>query len=149
LNAADRVIRLGSCQRSAAELVRDLPVFCGYIERFLRQFPEYAAWQVERVSLAPHVLQDVRTFGKKSRSERPEGWAVRVYSECRQVGFAAPPVVQRKLAFEQAASLAVKTAGQRGHGLMHERAEIGRMLQRPADNAVSQVARRFAAWGHG
>ena len=60
LNATDRVIRLGSCKRSAAELVRDLPVFCGHIERFLRQFPEYAAWRVERVSLAPHVHQDVR-----------------------------------------------------------------------------------------
>jgi hypothetical protein len=63
----------------------------------------------------------------------------------RQVGFAAALVVQRKLAFEQTASLVVKTAGQRGHGLMQECAEIGRMLQRPADDAVSQVARRFAA----
>jgi hypothetical protein len=56
---------------------------------------------------------------------------------------------QRKLAFEPAVALAVKTACQRGHGLMQEGAEIGRMLQRLADNGVSQVARRFAAWGHG
>jgi hypothetical protein len=60
LNASDRVIRLGSCKRSAAELVRDVPVFCGNIERFLHQFPEYAGWRVECVSLAPHVPQDVR-----------------------------------------------------------------------------------------
>jgi len=60
LNANDRVIRLGSCKRSAAELVRDLPAFCGHTERFLRQFPEYAGWRVERVSLAPHVPPDVR-----------------------------------------------------------------------------------------
>jgi hypothetical protein len=60
LNATERIIRLGSCKRSAAELVRDLPVFAGHVERFLRQFPEYAGWRVERVSLAPHVPQGVR-----------------------------------------------------------------------------------------
>jgi len=60
LNATERIIRLGSCKRSAAELVRDLPVFCGHVERFLHQFPEYAGWRVERVSLAPHVPRDVR-----------------------------------------------------------------------------------------
>jgi len=32
---------------------------------------------------------------------------------------------------------------------MQERPKIGGMPQRLADNAVSQVARRFAAWGHG
>jgi hypothetical protein len=58
LNATERIIRLGSCKRSAAELVRGLPVFGGHVERFLHQFPEYADWQVERVS--PHVPQDVR-----------------------------------------------------------------------------------------
>ena len=60
LNATERIIRLGSCKRSAAELVCDLPVFGGHVERFLHQFPEYAGWRVERVSLAPHVPQDVR-----------------------------------------------------------------------------------------
>jgi hypothetical protein len=60
LNAAERIIRLGSCKRSTAELVRDLPVFGGHVERFLDQFPEYAGWRVERLSLAPHVPQDVR-----------------------------------------------------------------------------------------
>ena len=46
--------------RSAAELVRDLPVFGGHVERFLHPFPEYADWRLERVSLAPHMPQDVR-----------------------------------------------------------------------------------------
>jgi hypothetical protein len=41
-------------------LVRDLPVFGGHVERFLRRFPEYAGRRVERVSVAPHVPQDVR-----------------------------------------------------------------------------------------
>jgi hypothetical protein len=54
------VIRLGSCKRSAAELVRDLPVFHGHVQRFLGQFPSYAGWRVERISLAPQVPQDVR-----------------------------------------------------------------------------------------
>jgi hypothetical protein len=45
LNASERIIRLGSCKRSAAELVRDLPVFGGHVERFLHQFPEYADWR--------------------------------------------------------------------------------------------------------
>jgi hypothetical protein len=43
LNATERIIRLGSCKRSAAELARDLLVFGGHVERFLHQFPEYAA----------------------------------------------------------------------------------------------------------
>jgi hypothetical protein len=64
LNATERIIRLGSCKCSAAELVRDLPVFCGHIERLLRQFPEYAGWRVERVSLALHMPSGM--FGKKS-----------------------------------------------------------------------------------
>jgi hypothetical protein len=33
LNATDQVIQLRSCKRSAAELVRDLPVFHGHEQR--------------------------------------------------------------------------------------------------------------------
>jgi len=44
-------------------LVCDLPVFGGHVERFLHQFPEYAGWRVERVSLARTCL---RMFGRKS-----------------------------------------------------------------------------------
>jgi len=60
LNATERIIRLGSCKGSAAELVRDLPAFGGHVERFLHQLPEYPGWRVERVSLPPCVPQDVR-----------------------------------------------------------------------------------------
>ena len=106
------------------------------------------------ISVAPQPQRHHRIFAAlvldEHIHERPQFIVTKpVRYLKRQVGFAAAPVVQRKLAFEQAAALAVKTAGQRGHGLMQERAEIGRMLQRLADNAVSQVARRFAAWGHG
>jgi len=59
-NATVQVIRLGSCKRPAAELIRDLPVFHGHVQRFLRQFPSYAGRRIERVSLAPQVPEDVR-----------------------------------------------------------------------------------------
>ena len=65
------MIRLGSCKRSAAELVRDLPVFHGHVQRFLSQFPSYAGWRVERVSLAPQVPQDVRQVGPSGTTELP------------------------------------------------------------------------------
>lgn len=61
LNEADRVIRFGSCKRSADKLVADVPIFDGHIERFLDQFPEYKAWRIDRVSLAPQVPAAVRT----------------------------------------------------------------------------------------
>lgn len=60
LNETDKVIRFGSCKRSADKLVADVPVFDGHVQRFLDQFPEYNAWRIERVSLAPHVPADVR-----------------------------------------------------------------------------------------
>jgi hypothetical protein len=60
LNTTERIMRLGSCKRLAAELVGDLPIFGGHVERFLHQFPEFAGWRAERVSLAPDVPQDVR-----------------------------------------------------------------------------------------
>jgi len=87
LNATERIIRLGSCKRSAAELVPDLPVFGGHVERFLRQFPDYAGWRVERVPLAPHVPQDVRQEIARQGSlvddlDDLTGGAVSGYSGC-------------------------------------------------------------------
>lgn len=38
----------------------DLSVFDGHIERFLKQFPEYRSWQIERVSLAPVIPDNIR-----------------------------------------------------------------------------------------
>ena len=60
LNAAAKVIRFGSCKRSAANLLAEIPVFDGNIERFLDQFAEYKAWTIERVSLAPEIPAEVR-----------------------------------------------------------------------------------------
>jgi uncharacterized protein len=60
MNEGAGAIRFGSCKRSAVELVADLPIFDGHVERFLNQFPRYRGWRVERVSLAPQVPADVR-----------------------------------------------------------------------------------------
>jgi AAA+ ATPase superfamily predicted ATPase len=60
INENDKVIRFGSCKRSADELIGDLTVFDGHVERFLDQFPRYRSWKVEKVSLAPRVPEDVR-----------------------------------------------------------------------------------------
>ncbi len=60
INGGAGVIRFGSCKRSAGELVPDLPVFDGHVDRFLDQFPHYRSWRVEKVSLAPWVPEDMR-----------------------------------------------------------------------------------------
>lgn len=60
LNEADKVMRVGSCKRSAGDLLGDLPVFSGHVQRFLDQFPAYADWRVERVCLAPLIPEDIR-----------------------------------------------------------------------------------------
>ena len=38
----------------------DLSVLDGHIERFLKQFPEYRDWCIERVSLAPTIPDSIR-----------------------------------------------------------------------------------------
>src|SRR5262249_26088623 len=60
LNETARVIRVGSCKRSANELLGDIPIFDGHVQRFLAQFPTYSSWRVERVCLAPRIPPDIR-----------------------------------------------------------------------------------------
>jgi hypothetical protein len=67
----------------------------------------------------------------------------------RQVGLAAVPVVQGELAVEQAAAVAVEAVGEHGDGLAQEGAQVSGVLQRLADGAVGQVARRIARGTHG
>ena len=54
------VIRFGSCKRAADNLVADVRVFDGHIERFLDAFPVYREWKIERASIAPTITPDVR-----------------------------------------------------------------------------------------
>lgn len=61
LNETDKVIRLGSCKRSADRLAADVAVFDGHIQRFLEQFPKFSTWRIERASIAPSIPVEVRT----------------------------------------------------------------------------------------
>ena len=55
VNEPDRVIRFGSCKRSAKKLAADLPNFAGHVERFLAAQKRFAGWTVERAGLAPAI----------------------------------------------------------------------------------------------
>ena len=61
LNEEERVVRFGSCKRSADRLIRDMPTFTGHVERFLEQFPKYREWDRQLVCLAPAIPEDIRT----------------------------------------------------------------------------------------
>ncbi len=60
LNEVDRVIRFGTCKRSAKKLGGDLPGFEGHIGRFLDAHPSYQAWTIEKMAIAPVIDADAR-----------------------------------------------------------------------------------------
>lgn len=60
LDEEQQRLRLGSCKRSADKLVVDLPRFDGHVERFLRAFPRFRDWTVERLAVAPTLAADHR-----------------------------------------------------------------------------------------
>jgi AAA+ ATPase superfamily predicted ATPase len=60
LDDNERRLRLGSCKRSAAALVADLSRFDGHVDGFLKAFPRFSAWQVEKVAIAPSLNQEAR-----------------------------------------------------------------------------------------
>lgn len=53
-------LRLGSCKRSEQALVNDLTNFNGHVARFLKAFPRFASWQVEKVAIAPSLSAEAR-----------------------------------------------------------------------------------------
>ena len=53
-------LRLGSCKPSSTALVADLGRFDGHVARFLKAFPRFAGWQVEKVALAPSLTPEER-----------------------------------------------------------------------------------------
>ncbi len=55
LNEDDRVLRFGTCKRSASRLAPDLGSFDGHIERFVRAHPRYSSWTIEKVAIAPVI----------------------------------------------------------------------------------------------
>ena len=60
LNEDDRVIRFGTCKRSATKLVGDLTTFEGHVGRFLASHPDYGDWTVQRVAIAPVIDSGTR-----------------------------------------------------------------------------------------
>lgn len=60
LDETEQRLRLGSCKRSSAALVADLAHFDGHVARFLKAFPRFSEWQVEKVAIAPALNQEAR-----------------------------------------------------------------------------------------
>jgi hypothetical protein len=53
VHAPDRRVVLGTCKRSGARLVRDLPSFDAHIARLLATHPHLGGWKVDRVAITP------------------------------------------------------------------------------------------------
>ncbi|MCP9932692.1 hypothetical protein KBZ08_02055 [Cyanobium sp. Candia 9D4] len=60
LDEPSQRLRLGSCKRSELALVKDLANFDGHVARFLKAFPRFEAWQVEKVAIAPSLSPEAR-----------------------------------------------------------------------------------------
>jgi AAA+ ATPase superfamily predicted ATPase len=60
LDEPSQRLRLGSCKRSETALVKDLGRFDGHVARFLKAFPRFGDWQVEKVAIAPSLSPGAR-----------------------------------------------------------------------------------------
>ena len=60
LDESSQRLRLGSCKRSEVTLVGDLKNFDGQVARFLKAFPRFESWQVEKVAIAPSLSPEAR-----------------------------------------------------------------------------------------
>jgi len=60
LDEPSQRLRLGSCKRSEQALVNDLTNFDGHVVRFLKAFPRFEGWQVEKVAIAPSLSAEAR-----------------------------------------------------------------------------------------
>jgi hypothetical protein len=60
LDETSQRLRLGSCKRSEPALVKDLANFDGHVARFLKAFPRFESWQVEKLAIAPSLSPEAR-----------------------------------------------------------------------------------------
>ena len=60
LDETSKRLRLGSCKRSELALIRDLERFDGHVARFLKAYPSFSDWQVEKVAIAPSLTPPAR-----------------------------------------------------------------------------------------
>lgn len=61
LDEDNKIIRFGTCKRSATKLIPDLINFDGHIHRFLENHPRYKHWNIERVALAPIISPEIQS----------------------------------------------------------------------------------------
>ncbi|HEY7422662.1 MAG TPA: ATP-binding protein [Gemmataceae bacterium] len=60
VNRSDRVLRFGSCKRSASKLLSDVNNFKRHVDRFLDSFRKYKIWKIEYVGISPRLSEDER-----------------------------------------------------------------------------------------
>ena len=60
LDETSQRLRLGSCKRSEAALVKDLSRFDGHVARLQKAFPRFENWEVEKVAIAPSLTSEAR-----------------------------------------------------------------------------------------
>jgi AAA+ ATPase superfamily predicted ATPase len=66
LNAEDRVVRLGTCKRSAGRLAGDYGTFDGHIARFLATATRLREWRVEKLAIAPEHTAETRRAAERA-----------------------------------------------------------------------------------
>jgi uncharacterized protein len=62
VNAAERIIRFGSCKRAAKRLLSDINNFQDHVGRFLQLMPQYQAWTQQYVGIAPMLDAEQRSI---------------------------------------------------------------------------------------
>jgi uncharacterized protein len=66
LNEIDRVVRVGTCKRSADRLAPDYARFDGHVARFLESAPAVRGWRVEKVAIATRHSADTRRDAERA-----------------------------------------------------------------------------------
>lgn len=66
LDERDRIVRLGTCKRSADRLVPDYSRFDGHIARFLERAERLRGWRVEKVAIATRHSRESREAARRA-----------------------------------------------------------------------------------
>ncbi len=66
LNEEDRIVRLGSCKRSAERLAPDYKKFDSHVERFCNLFEKVRDWRVEKVAIATRHTTKTRRAAERA-----------------------------------------------------------------------------------
>lgn len=66
LNEDDRIVRLGSCKRSADRLHPDYAQFDAHVTRFLARQPTVSGWRVEKVAITTKHTPDSRRAAERA-----------------------------------------------------------------------------------